>query len=70
MERISSISDEVISSQTSRYKSEFEELGRLGKGGYGLVYKVKWAIFADTYYHLKPLITAALWKTNSLKENY
>nr|KAG5712247.1 hypothetical protein BaRGS_014597 [Batillaria attramentaria] len=31
----------VISSQTSRYLSEFEELGRLGKGGYGSVHQAR-----------------------------
>ena len=33
--------DDVISSQTSRYRNEFQEKGRLGKGGYGSVYEVR-----------------------------
>lgn len=30
----------VLEAQTSRYLNEFEEVARLGKGGYGKVYKV------------------------------
>ncbi|KAL8589958.1 hypothetical protein ACOMHN_024045 [Nucella lapillus] len=41
IERLTSSPDEVISSQTSRYRHDFQELGRLGKGGYGSVYKAQ-----------------------------
>ncbi|XP_076449819.1 eukaryotic translation initiation factor 2-alpha kinase 1-like [Babylonia areolata] len=41
IERLASCADEVISSQTSRYHHDFQELGRLGKGGYGSVYKAQ-----------------------------
>ncbi|KAK7504545.1 hypothetical protein BaRGS_00004031 [Batillaria attramentaria] len=38
---LSPSAEDVISSQTSRYLSEFEELGRLGKGGYGSVHQAR-----------------------------
>lgn len=42
IERLPSASPEdVISFQTSRYRNEFQELGRLGKGGYGSVCQVR-----------------------------
>ncbi|KAK7114045.1 hypothetical protein V1264_000172 [Littorina saxatilis] len=40
IERISS-SEDVISSQTSRYRNEFQEHRKLGKGGYGSVYQAQ-----------------------------
>jgi len=30
----------LLEAQTSRYLNEFDEIARLGKGGYGQVYKV------------------------------
>ncbi|XP_005100245.1 eukaryotic translation initiation factor 2-alpha kinase 1 [Aplysia californica] len=35
------VKDDIISQQTSRYKNEFRELGLLGKGGFGSVFKAK-----------------------------
>ncbi|XP_072013882.1 eukaryotic translation initiation factor 2-alpha kinase 1-like isoform X2 [Amphiura filiformis] len=33
--------EEVLKSQNSRYKTEFREIDKIGKGGFGSVYKVK-----------------------------
>lgn len=32
--------EDIIEQQTSRYRNEFKELGILGKGGFGSVFKV------------------------------
>ena len=36
----SRLKESLFQAQTSRYLSEFEEIGRLGKGAYGKVFKV------------------------------
>lgn len=33
-------SEDILQMQTSRYKTEFTEEGKIGKGGFGSVYKV------------------------------
>ncbi|XP_069113693.1 eukaryotic translation initiation factor 2-alpha kinase 1-like [Argopecten irradians] len=56
-------SDELTQMQTSRYKSEFTEISRMGKGGFGTVYKAThkldgtcYAIKKIRFKHSKPEI--------------
>uniref|UniRef100_A0A7M4EEC2 Eukaryotic translation initiation factor 2-alpha kinase 1 n=1 Tax=Crocodylus porosus TaxID=8502 RepID=A0A7M4EEC2_CROPO len=49
----------VFEAQTSRYLNEFEEIARLGKGGYGKVYKVRNKLDGQFYAVKKILIKKA-----------
>ncbi|XP_014379052.1 eukaryotic translation initiation factor 2-alpha kinase 1 [Alligator sinensis] len=49
----------VLEAQTSRYLNEFEEVARLGKGGYGKVYKVRNKLDGQFYAVKKILIKKA-----------
>ncbi|KAJ7410749.1 eukaryotic translation initiation factor 2-alpha kinase 1 isoform X1 [Willisornis vidua] len=44
-----------LEAQTSRYLNEFDEVARLGKGGYGKVYKVRNKLDGKTIMELLPL---------------
>ncbi|KAG8145656.1 hypothetical protein E2320_012143 [Naja naja] len=49
----------LFEAQTSRYVNEFEEISKLGKGGYGTVYKVKNKLDGQFYAIKKILIKKA-----------
>ncbi|XP_060116927.1 eukaryotic translation initiation factor 2-alpha kinase 1 [Heteronotia binoei] len=55
----SSENEVLFEAQTSRYINEFDEISRLGKGGYGTVYKVKNKLDGQFYAIKKILIKKA-----------
>ncbi|XP_015281704.1 PREDICTED: eukaryotic translation initiation factor 2-alpha kinase 1 [Gekko japonicus] len=55
----SSVNEVLFEAQTSRYINEFDEISRLGKGGYGTVYKVKNKLDGQFYAIKKILIKKA-----------
>ncbi|KAL8175510.1 UNVERIFIED_CONTAM: hypothetical protein K2H54_026928 [Gekko kuhli] len=55
----SNVNEVLFEAQTSRYINEFDEISRLGKGGYGTVYKVKNKLDGQFYAIKKILIKKA-----------
>ncbi|XP_021110400.1 eukaryotic translation initiation factor 2-alpha kinase 1 isoform X3 [Heterocephalus glaber] len=56
----------AFEAQTSRYLNEFEELGILGKGGYGRVYKVRNKLDGQ-HYAIKKILIKGATKTDCMK---
>ncbi|XP_062915452.1 eukaryotic translation initiation factor 2-alpha kinase 1 isoform X3 [Mobula hypostoma] len=60
------IEETFFQRQTSRYMTEFEEIARLGKGGYGKVYKVRNKLDGQ-FYALKKILMKKLTRLDCMK---
>ncbi|XP_061519957.1 eukaryotic translation initiation factor 2-alpha kinase 1 [Phycodurus eques] len=61
-----SLKEGLFQAQTSRYLSEFEEIGRIGKGSYGNVYKVVNKLDGQ-YYAVKKILIKKVSKDDCMK---
>nr|XP_056722292.1 eukaryotic translation initiation factor 2-alpha kinase 1 [Euleptes europaea] len=62
----SSEKEVLFEAQTSRYINEFDEISRLGKGGYGTVYKVRNKLDGQ-FYAIKKILIKKATKTDCMK---